>query len=466
VLLIFIPSLGARLARRLILRQQYGRARRLMLVLRCFHPSLHWRWQPRLLHAWELALKGEFAAAEKIFEQLPGDESAWGREARINLLRLKGDWKQIFEWSQQEEGKKLVQDDPTSLSVYLRALGEMGQLELLLQAFQDSRKQLASSGYAAVRPLCRLMLFAFLGSRDGVDRLLRGALAAMPEGNRVFWQATADLTGGNAERARAALEEIKLRCDPMVRNGVERRLTQPLVDAVAMAPAQRDAVLQQALVELEEEERFGSLRPVGHGRPYVSYAIVAANLVAFAAELIAGGATNPEVLHRLGALWPPEVIAGQWWRIFAAQFLHWGSLHLIMNMLGLLLFGPYLEAALGRLRYFAVYAITGSAAMFFVVLLHWHDAAETQPLVVGASGGVLGLVGATTSVMLLGWRREKAQLAKRRLITMASILVMQAAFDFSIPQVSFAAHSAGAVVGVLLTLLLGYRLRDRAGGKS
>jgi membrane associated rhomboid family serine protease len=38
-----------------------------------------------------------------------------------------------------------------------------------------------------------------------------------------------------------------------------------------------------------------------------------------------------------------------------------------------------------------------------------------------------------------------------------SILALQAAFDFSMPQVSFTAHISGAIVGLLLTLLFGYR---------
>jgi membrane associated rhomboid family serine protease len=63
--------------------------------------------------------------------------------------------------------------------------------------------------------------------------------------------------------------------------------------------------------------------------------------------------------------------------------------------------------------------------------------------------------------MLIGWRRHRAQLAKRRLVSMASILVLQAAFDFSMPQVSFTAHISGAIVGLLVTLLIGYRAARR-----
>ena len=62
---------------------------------------------------------------------------------------------------------------------------------------------------------------------------------------------------------------------------------------------------------------------------------------------------------------PVEGVAeGQWYRLLTAAFLHQELLHLVMNMLGLWFLGPPLEAALGRLRFVALYlfsALGGSA---------------------------------------------------------------------------------------------------------
>ena len=94
--------------------------------------------------------------------------------------------------------------------------------------------------------------------------------------------------------------------------------------------------------------------------------------------------------------------------------------------------------------------------MAILVLLHMNDE-TSRVLAVGASGGVMGLIGATAGVMLLGWLRERAHFAKRRLINMAVIVLMQSAFDFAIPEISFTVHISGALIGFASVLVLGRR---------
>ena len=69
----------------------------------------------------------------------------------------------------------------------------------------------------------------------------------------------------------------------------------------------------------------------------------------------------------------------------------------------------------------------------------------------------MGLVGATGAVMLRGWLREKALSAKRRLIAVLLIVMMQSV-DSVVPQVSMATHLSGVVIGFLLTMFLQDRL--------
>ena len=84
--------------------------------------------------------------------------------------------------------------------------------------------------------------------------------------------------------------------------------------------------------------------------------------------------------------------------------------------------------------------------------------ADAEPLTVGASGCVMGLVGATGSLMLRGWLREKALAAKRRLLLMLLIVSMQVLFDLTIPHVSMTAHLSGAFIGFAATFFLCDRL--------
>jgi rhomboid protease GluP len=127
-----------------------------------------------------------------------------------------------------------------------------------------------------------------------------------------------------------------------------------------------------------------------------------------------------------------------------------------MNMLALWVLGPFMEFALGLGRYLLVYLAAGIGSL--AVLMWLGSASADGQLTVGASGCIMGLVGATGAIMLRGWRREKALSAKKRLGAMILVVAMQTLFDFMVPQVSMTAHLSGALIGFALTLLLPDRL--------
>jgi membrane associated rhomboid family serine protease len=76
------------------------------------------------------------------------------------------------------------------------------------------------------------------------------------------------------------------------------------------------------------------------------------------------------------------------------MFLHGGLKHLFGNMLGLWLFGPHVEEALGRLEFFLFYIGCGIAAalLHLVVALTLMPGAADLPMV-GASGAIFGILG-------------------------------------------------------------------------
>jgi rhomboid protease GluP len=125
-------------------------------------------------------------------------------------------------------------------------------------------------------------------------------------------------------------------------------------------------------------------------------------------------------------------------------------------MFALWLLGPFVEFALGSRRYLLVYLIAGVGSMGAVMWFASGPAREQ--ITVGASGCIMGLVGATGALMLRGWVRSGAASAKRRLISTLIIIAMQTAFDFVVPQVSMTAHLSGAVIGFAVTILLRARL--------
>src|SRR5919201_750942 len=58
-----------------------------------------------------------------------------------------------------------------------------------------------------------------------------------------------------------------------------------------------------------------------------------------------------------GMLVPLLVTDGEWWRLITSGFLHFGAIHVLVNMLALWLLGRDLEVVLGRGRFVAVYML-------------------------------------------------------------------------------------------------------------
>jgi membrane associated rhomboid family serine protease len=186
--------------------------------------------------------------------------------------------------------------------------------------------------------------------------------------------------------------------------------------------------------------------------------LIAANVLAFLFEISIGDWNDPKVLHRIGALEPYAVVGhGEYWRLFTALFLHGGFLHLAFNLFALYVLGPPLERSIGTIRFIACYLISGLASSAGVVALNQAGLVQVTH-VIGASGCIMGVVGAWAGFLL---RHHHAPFAKHRLANIGLIVVIQIAFDLSTPQVSMAAHMCGLVGGFFLGLILATGRGDR-----
>ncbi len=178
------------------------------------------------------------------------------------------------------------------------------------------------------------------------------------------------------------------------------------------------------------------------------------NAVVFLYQISAGDWNDPEVLHRIGALDSYSVIVqGEYWRLLTALFLHGGFIHLLFNLFALYVLGPPLERSIGTMRFVLCYLISGLASGAGVVGLTVTGVVQPAQLI-GASGAIMGIVGAWAGFLL---RHRHAPNAKQRLGNVAMIVAIQIAFDLSTPQVSMAAHLCGLVAGFFLGLLLAPR---------
>ncbi|HEY4103287.1 MAG TPA: rhomboid family intramembrane serine protease [Polyangiaceae bacterium] len=127
--------------------------------------------------------------------------------------------------------------------------------------------------------------------------------------------------------------------------------------------------------------------------PYVNYALIALNIVAFLYEwtqILAHG--DSYVVSGYGLV-PTRIWAdplGEGFTIFSSMFMHGGWGHLGGNMLFLWIFGDNIEDAVGHLRYIAFYLCCGVCAAVAQVLTNTSSPAA----MVGASGAIAGVLGA------------------------------------------------------------------------
>lgn len=175
--------------------------------------------------------------------------------------------------------------------------------------------------------------------------------------------------------------------------------------------------------------------------PYVTYVLIALNTIVFA--VTAGQSkslvenTGHSALYIDWVLYPPAVAHGQYVRLIGSGFLHYGPIHLLLNMFALYVVGRSIEPVLGRARYLVVYLVAllgGSAA----VMVFARDS-----LTAGASCAVYGLFGAIT-VVLIRVRQNPNQ--------MLILIGINVFISFSLPGISLAGHLGGLAAGTLAAL--------------
>src|SRR6267143_4009679 len=184
-----------------------------------------------------------------------------------------------------------------------------------------------------------------------------------------------------------------------------------------------------------------------HEAPVTS-ALLMANLLMFGvswmAVAAAGGGGGLSILwgmggettYRLGASFGPAIFYGhEWWRLVTAMFLHGGLIHIGFNMMALMQFGPALEELYGSARYLFLYVVTG--AFGFLV------SAFTGHYSLGASGGLLGLVGAMLAITTKRGGSYMRELRSRLVSSVVILFVL----GFSGVGIDNYAHFAGLAAG-------------------
>ena len=179
----------------------------------------------------------------------------------------------------------------------------------------------------------------------------------------------------------------------------------------------------------------------------VTLVLVVINILIFALESLAGGSESTAVALKFGALTSDLVRSGEWWRLFTSMFIHFGSSHLVSNMVTLFLFGNAVERLLGWWKMLIIYLASGLAGNVLWLALEMRS--ESYTVSAGASGAIFGLVGVYVAMALIPEMRRFVSV--RNVIIM---LILNFAYGTTGTNVNLIAHAGGLITGTVLGYVL------------
>ncbi|TMJ28444.1 MAG: rhomboid family intramembrane serine protease [Alphaproteobacteria bacterium] len=195
-------------------------------------------------------------------------------------------------------------------------------------------------------------------------------------------------------------------------------------------------------------------------RPYVTWSLIALNLLAFFAEL---ASPDTEALTSTWGVTPVAITSAPvvasvhaYATLFTGMFLHGGWLHLLGNMIYLQIFGDDIEEALGRGRFLLFYLLSGlGAALVYIA----SNPSSATPMI-GASGAIAGVLAAylmlkpCAKVTILVFYRVIRLRAMWAIGLWAALQLLDFMFADGGDDVAYSAHFGGLLAGAFLFFIL------------
>jgi rhomboid protease GluP len=442
-LFVFIPALVRIAFSRFNLKGHHKLAVRFAQIYLILHPSESSRTLKTQL---DLLEKGYSEDADLIISKPENNQDEQAVLKYLTQLTIANRWQDVIDWTDHKDSKTNNKTMIATMAPFhIRALGELGRFQDLCLYYPELIKFDVGSSY-----LMQLMIASFLGDEELVNQVTSGPLAAFETDRKRYWQAIA-IRFANENGYRKTMEQLLSASSASIRRAASNRLK--------IGPEQKpqgenvDRVLADIKTTLSV--RRVSLKKT---KPILTYAYAVVLILIWGIQEYLGGSTNSAVLEQLGAVNAYAVLAGDYWRLLTANFLHFGALHLVMNVGSLLAIGPLAEDFVGRIRYGLLIALLTCTGISTVISLGAGGIIPIQTMV-GASSVIMGIIGFELASSLRVWRQTGHREAKKRLWLWIAIVGLQTITDFFVVQVSLLAHLSGVIWGVFFAQLFG---RQRA----
>ena len=189
-------------------------------------------------------------------------------------------------------------------------------------------------------------------------------------------------------------------------------------------------------------------------KPWITLGIIAINVVmyvitAYLSSAYAGGSifnSDTNVLILLGAKVNNLIAQGQYYRLITCMFLHGGIVHVGVNMYSLYAIGPMVERVYGKVKYIAIYFISGICASLFSYIF-------SADVSIGASGAIFGLLGAVLVFAI----KSKGKTGNAFIKSILSIIFINIFIGATLPNIDNFAHVGGLLGGMFIAFTLNFK---------
>ena len=184
--------------------------------------------------------------------------------------------------------------------------------------------------------------------------------------------------------------------------------------------------------------------------PWATIVFALANVAVFGWELSQGAhPMNPTAMWmgEHGGNFGPLTFDGEPWRLLTSMFLHYGVLHIVMNMVGLIDGGRHVERMYGPAGFVVLYLLSGLVGSYVSAL-------RGHAMSAGASGAIFGVFGAFGAFLLVHRNRLDKEEVKKQSRGLVIFLAYNIFFGVTSQGIDMLAHAGGLVGGFVVGLAL------------
>ena len=153
--------------------------------------------------------------------------------------------------------------------------------------------------------------------------------------------------------------------------------------------------------------------------------------------------SNPMMAIQWGSKFPPLIVDGEYWRLLTSGFLHFGLIHLALNVYIFYQVGAHFERIFGSFYFLALYIF---CLIFASIVGAWWGPEKNSA---GASGAIFGIFSAVTTYAFLAKNKLPKSISRKMIKDGIFFFVINLSLGFSMTVIDNAVHMGGLIGGVI-----------------